>query len=69
MSTKAKLTPDLVLAARAVAVVASVSERRLRTAPRGATVCVSAARMRELAQEIEHQYPGALAQMRSSGEV
>jgi hypothetical protein len=64
MSTKAKLTPDLALAARAMAVVASVSERRLRTAHGGATVCVPAARIRDLAQEIERQYPGALAHMR-----
>ncbi len=64
MSTKAKLTPDLVLAARAMAVVAAVSERRLRTAPNGATVCAPAATMRELAQEIERQYPGAVAQLR-----
>lgn len=69
MSTKAKLTPELVLAAQAMAVVASVSERRLRTAHRGATVCVPVAAMRELAQEVERQYPGALAQMRSLGEV
>lgn len=63
MSARAKLTPELVLAARAMAVVASVSERRLRTAPPGATVCVPVAGLRELAQEIERQYPGALAHM------
>ena len=64
MSTKARVTPDLVLAARAMAVVASVSVRRLRTAPGGATVCVPVATMRELAHEIERQYPGVLAHMR-----
>ena len=64
MSTRPRLTPELVLAARAMAVVASVRERRLRTAPPGATVCVPVAGLRELAHEVERQYPGALAHMR-----
>jgi hypothetical protein len=53
----------------AVRVLTAVSAQRLARAHNGATVCVPAPLMRELAAAVEADYPGFIAHVRAATDV